>query len=193
MLHLALPTDDQWLPRVLPHLDELLIEQAHLEKKAAAGALQYLFRYPDLPSLQLPLSELAREELTHFERMLQVLKDRGVVFGRQRPSTYAEELLTVVRREEPHRLLDSLLCSAAIEARSCERMRLLARALVEVDPGLAAIYHELVVSEARHHGLFLRLAKELFPEEQVTARLMDVLAHEAMVVQNVAPGPRLHS
>ena len=97
MLGLATDTDAAWFDSVLPHIDELLLEQAHLEKKAASSAITYLFRYPEQLCLQRPLSELAREELDHFEQTLAILEKRGLSFGRQKPSPYPGRLLSCVR------------------------------------------------------------------------------------------------
>jgi tRNA-(ms[2]io[6]A)-hydroxylase len=192
MAKLASATDAAWLERVLPHVDELLVEQAHLEKKAASGALTYLFRYPEHVVLLAPLSELAREELGHFERVLALLERRGIPFRRLRPGPYASELLAAVRDTEPERLLDQLLCHAAIEARSCERMRLLARALAGRDDELATLYGDLVRSEARHQSLYVELAARLFPRATVDARQREILSHESAVLARPCELPRLH-
>ena len=193
MLRLRNPTDAGWAARVLPHLDELLVEQAHLEKKAASAAITYLFRYPEHVFLQVPLSELAREELEHFEQTMAILERRGIAFGRQKPGPYAGRLLAIVRDKEPARLLDQMLCNATIEARSCERMKVLSEALVDRDPELAGFYHALVVSEARHHALYVRLAERIFDPAEVRARLDEVLDHEGDVIAKATPLPRLHN
>lgn len=193
MLPLASKTDSAWAHRAVEHLDEILVEQAHLEKKAAAAALRYLFRYPDRQALQTPLSALAREELQHFELVLRHLRRRGVAFGPQVPSTYAAELQRAVRVSEPHRLLDSLLCSALIEARSCERMRLLGEVVGSRDAELGTLYRELVASEARHHGSYVRLAEGEFSVAEVRARLAELAAHEASVIAALPALPRLHT
>ncbi len=178
MLNLAVPTDPAWLARVLPVLDEVLLEQAHLEKKAASAALRFMFRYQEHAIIQEPLSALAREELEHFELVLRHLDRRGVPFRPQEASPYASELQQVVRGREPERLLDSFLVSAVIEARSCERMQLLAEGLVDVDPELAAMYRDLVACEARHHGIYLQLGKDIFGGDAVRARLQEIAAFE---------------
>lgn len=193
MFGLEYSTDPSWLEKVTPHLDELLIEQAHLEKKAASSAVSFLFRYPQELSLQAPLSKLAREELEHFELVLAILDRRGIAFGRQKPGHYAEELLAVMRAREPHRLLDRLLCNAVIEARSCERMQLLAAGLAGVDMEIADFYRGLMASEARHHGLFVSLAKGIFPADEVDRRLAAIIRHEATILVASVPMPRLHS
>ena len=192
MLHLAVATDRAWVDRVLPHLDELLVEQAHLEKKAASSAVTFLFRYQEHASLLEPLSALAREELEHFELVLRELRRRGIPYGRQRPSPYPARLLAVVRDVEPQRLLDMLLCNALIEARSCERMRILGDALRGRDDELADMYRGLVRSEARHHDLYQQLAKGIFDAKVVDARLAEIAAHEASVVEASTEMPRLH-
>lgn len=192
MLKLRHRTDADWAPRVLAGLPELLVEQAHLEKKAASTALGFLFRYPEHLVLQAPLSELAREELEHFEATLALLEARGIRFGRQRPGPYAGRLLRIARPADPERLLDQMLCCAVIEARSCERMKALATALRGVDEVLADFYFELVVSEARHHGLYVRLAKEIFDPDLVQGRLDEILDHEGDVMREATGMARLH-
>jgi tRNA-(ms[2]io[6]A)-hydroxylase len=192
VLHLASATDPGWADYAVRHLDEILLDQAHLEKKAAAAALRFTFGYREQASFQAPLSRLAREELEHFELVLSQLERRGVAFGAQRPGLYAARLLRVVRAREPERLLDSLLCSALIEARSCERMQVLADALRATDPELSGLYVGLVASEARHHGAYLRLAEECFPESAVRARLAEIAAHEAESIAREPRRPRLH-
>ena len=124
MFELAEETDSRWANSVLEHLDDLLLEHAHLERKAASNALQLMFRYPDRPSMQKPLSELAREELRHFEAVLEVMARRSLTFQPQQPGPYAGKLMQIVSPREPRQLLDRLLCAAVIEARSCERMKL---------------------------------------------------------------------
>ena len=118
MLRLAAATDPAWGAFAAAHLDEVLVDHAHCEKKAAGAAVTLLFRYPQHAALQAPLAAVAREELGHFEAVLGALARRGVAFVRQRPAPYAGRLHAAVRREEPERLLDLLLSCAAIEATS---------------------------------------------------------------------------
>lgn len=193
MLNLATETPPDWIASQREHLAHLLVEQAHLEKKAAAAAFGFMFRYPERVAIQRELSEVAREELEHFERTLDELARRGIPFVRQKPAPYAGELLRCVRGPAREKLLDQLLCNAAIEARSCERMTLLARGLRTVDPAAAAFYHELVGSEARHHGLYVDMARRMFEPGEVDVRLAEVMAHEAQVVATVPQEPGLHS
>ena len=192
MLRLAVATDPAWGRFAAARLDEVLLDHAHCEKKAAGAALTLLFRYPQHGALQAPLAALAREELSHFEAVLAELGRRGLAFGRQRPAPYAGRLHAIVRREEPGRLLDLLLCCAAIEARSCERLALLREAVEE--PALRSLYAGLLAAEARHHRLYVELAEAVFERSAVRARLDEVLAHEARVLAEApAALPRLHA
>lgn len=191
MLNLATDSSKEWLERALADMDEVLLDHAHCEKKAASTAIGLIFRYPQHEALLKPLSRLAREELAHFEEVLGHLEVRGIAFRRQHPSPYAGQLMEFVRRDEPHRLLDTLLCCSLIEARSCERMQLLAENLE--DPELARLYRGLLASEARHHTSYVTLAEELFPREEVAARLREAAAHEAAVVAAAPPIARMHA
>ncbi len=191
MLNLASSTDDDWFERVQPSLDDILLDHAHCEKKAASTALGLIFRYQHRREMMTPLSELAREELEHFEQCLVLLEERGIVFQRQRPSGYASRLHSLVREREPEKLTDLLLIGALIEARSCERMRILSEELP--DPALRNFYRDLLASEARHHMLYVDLAATYAPRDEVMARLEELAAHEAHVLATEAPVPRLHS
>lgn len=191
MLHLASTTGPAWLARALAHLDDVLVDHAHCEKKAASTALSLLFRYPERTELLRPLSRLAREELRHFERVVDALVRRGIDPGRQVPSPYAAQLMAAVRPEEPARLLDTLLCMGLIEARSCERFQLLAGAVP--DPGLADLFGGLLASEARHHRTYVALASQVAPAAEVRDRLAELARHEAAVIAQAPDWPRLHT
>jgi len=193
MFKLLSATRPAWLDQVLPHLDQLVLEQAHLERKAAAGAVAFTFQYPDHPQLHPPLLELAQEELEHFQLTLQQLEARGLDYGPIQPSPYAGRLLESVRGVEPQKLLDKMMCNAVIEARSCERMKLLGEALKALDPELSGFYLGLVESEARHHGLYLDLARGIFPRQEVDQRLLEICRHEAAVLERAPAEPRLHN
>jgi tRNA-(ms[2]io[6]A)-hydroxylase len=190
VLKLASATDPAWAPRAARQADAILVDHAHLEKKAAGMAMTLLFQYPDEPALQLPLASLAREELAHFEEVLAHLARRGVPFVRTRASAYAGRLRRLIRPDEPERLLDLLLCAAVIEARSCERLGLLAEALD--DPELAHFYRALRTAEARHHGLYVELACTVAEPDAVAERLEAITCHEAAVLAELPVEPRLH-
>ena len=191
MLHLVSTTGPAWLARALAHLDEVLVDHAHCEKKAASTAVSLLFRYPERAELLGPLARLAREELEHFERVLEHLVARGIPLARQRPSPYAAELMAAVRAEEPARLLDTLLCMALIEARSCERLQLLAESVP--DATLSSFFTSLLASEARHHGTYVALAERVAPPPAVRERLAVLARHEAEVLERAPDLPRLHT
>jgi len=191
MLNLASETGAAWVERALADLDEVLLDHAHCEKKAASTAVSLLFRYPEHGALLDPLARLAREELAHFSEVLSHLAARRQTLKRQVPSPYAGELLRAVRPEEPARAVDTLLCLALIEARSCERMRLLAGALEE--PALRALYEGLLASEARHHQTYVDLAASLAPMADVRARLRALAIHEAAVLARSPQMARLHA
>lgn len=192
MLRLATRTDRSWVERVLPQRDQLLLEQAHLERKAASAALTFMFTYQEFAQIQAPLSELAREELEHYELVLVQMRRLGVAFARQVPCTYAARLRRVARGQEPGRGLDSMLVCAMIEARSCERMYLLAEGLAGVDDELASMYRALTASEARHHTMYVDLARACYAEHDVAARLTQIAAFEAQVLAEGPPQARLH-
>lgn len=193
MLDLASQTPRAWADRALGSLDDVLLDHAHCERKAAGAAVRMLFRYPEQRFLQEPLAALAREELAHFERVLAQLDRRGVAFARQKPSAYGGRLHQLVRAREPERLVDLLLVSSLIEARSCERFRLLAEALGD-DP-LAELYRDLLASEARHHRAYAELAERAAggPRAPVRDRLRELALAEAEIVGAPARSVRLHS
>lgn len=186
---LACPTPDAWLDSALDHLPTLLIDHANCEKKAAGTALGLLYRYVDKPPLLRKLSRLAREELRHFEQVLDLMAGQGVDYVHLPPGRYAAELHRLIRREEPHRLVDSLLVGAIVEARSCERFERLA----EVAPApLDGFYARLLASEARHFGDYLKLA-ERYSDTPLTPRLERFLAAEAALVTDPDSTFRFHS
>lgn len=191
MLNLAEDTKKEWVDRAVACLDEVLLDHAHCEKKAAGGALRLLFSYPNQDYLQLPLADLAKEELSHFQQLFSLLERRGIPFERQKPSGYAGKLHSLVRPREPHRLTDLLLTCALIEARSCERMKLLSEA--PIDDELRAFYKELLASEARHHQVYLELATRVEPETDVRERLQQLAVEEARILAEGGPDTRLHS
>ncbi len=191
MLHLFDSTDPDWARRAVLAIDLILLDHAHLEKKAASTALNLIFRYPEHTALIRPLSELAREELEHFEQVLDVLEARGLRFERLRPSPYAAELVSIIRRAEPERLLDTLITCAFIEARSCERMKMLSAHLDEAQ--LRDLYLSLLASEARHHRTYLDLAESIFGLDIVGARRLEIAEHEASLIRDLPTEPRLHN
>lgn len=191
MLNLAQPTDDGWFARIAPHLDTILVDHCHLEKRAASNALNLIFRYTGREGLARELSDVVKEEMDHFTLMLDLLERRGVDFDRLPPSKYATKLAEAVRKQEPWALLDKLLVAGLIEARSAERFKILGDNLD--DEELAAFYRELFISEARHHTLYTNLARRFFDASVVRERLAELAEHEAIAVTQSGAEPRLHS
>ena len=191
MLHLASQTVPEWLPRAEAHLDEVLLDHAHCEKKAAGAAVKMLFSYPHHRFLQEPLAELAREELEHFQQILAVLDARGIRYETIKPSPYGMALHGSVRREEPDRLLDLLTISALIEARSCERFQILADGIGDAE--LSELYRSLLASEARHHGVYADLAAQLVGRGPAESRLRELAELEAEIVARPCDWVRLHA
>ncbi len=182
-------TPDRWLEQAANNLPTLLIDHANCEKKAAGTALSLLYKYVDRPELLTRLSQLAREELRHFEQVLQVMKDRNIEYVYISSSRYAGRLRQLVDSREPQRLVDTLLTGAIVEARSCERFW----RLIDVLPDdLAAFYEQLLASEARHFQHYLDLA-HTYATGSVDERLNAMLMVEADLIQASDSVLRFHS
>jgi len=191
MLHLKSPTDSSWFDQVDAHLDEVLIDHAHCEKKAAGTALNLIFHYVEDIELCREMTQIVNEELEHFHMVIELLERRGIRFRRLRPSQYGNKLHALVRKTEPERAVDRLLVAGLIEARSCERFQALARHVD--DPELAEFYRSLFESEARHHTTYTRLANHFAPEEVVNRRLEELYDAEAAIMAQREPLARMHS
>jgi len=191
MLHLQSETSPRWLAQVDASLDEVLIDHAHCEKKAAGTALNLIFHYVENADLCRAMTEIVNEELEHFHMVLALLARRGIRFRRLKPSSYGRELNDLVRKQEPQRAVDRLLVAGLIEARSCERFHALAQHVEDAE--LADFYGSLFESEARHHTTYTRLAKDFAPEEVVLARLDELAAAEAAIIDRGEELPRMHS
>ncbi|MGH8308418.1 MAG: tRNA-(ms[2]io[6]A)-hydroxylase [Steroidobacteraceae bacterium] len=186
---LAAPTAAAWIELAAERWRELLVDHASCEKKAASTALALIFAYPEDRSLTLQLARLAREELRHFEGVQKLMAEHNVSFVRQRPGRYASGLRTTLRRAEPGRKLDQMLAGALIEARSCERFRLLAPRL---PARVAQFYSDLERAEARHFEIYLGFAREIAPDEWRT-RLTELANYEAELATSPDPLFRFHS
>ena len=182
-------TPAAWVDAAVSGWRELLVDHANCEKKAASTAVALIFAYPEDAQLGLSLSRLAREELRHFEQVQSAMTDLGVPFLRQKPGRYAAGLRRELRTSEPGRKLDLLLSGALIEARSCERFRLLATRLP--DP-LGRFYGRLAESEARHFELYVGLARERYVGEWESR--LDTLARAEAQLATAPDGElRFHS
>ncbi len=191
MLNLQALTSPRWLDQVQSNLEELLIDHAHCEKKAAGTAMNLLIAYIENQELTRAMTEIVAEELDHFHQVIALLERRGMKFRRLRPSTYGQKLHALVDKFEPQRAVDRLLVAGLIEARSCERFGLLRENLA--DRELADFYDSLFESEARHHSCYVRLAKMYLPEERVHDRLLQLAAEEARIIALGDDLPRMHS
>jgi tRNA-(ms[2]io[6]A)-hydroxylase len=191
VLELASPTSKDWIDQAIRHIDLVLLDHANCEKKAAGNALSLLFRYPANGRLVETLSPLAREELQHFERVHRHLQRLGIPIKPLSAAPYAGRLNQHLRRSEPEHLLDTLLVAAIIEARSHERLGLLG--IHAPDPELRQFYLWLAAAEERHWQLYLDLALEQFPADQVQERLDTLLQVEAEILSSLHPEPRVHS
>jgi tRNA-(ms[2]io[6]A)-hydroxylase len=191
MLSLKSATSPRWFEQVSNHLDLLLIDHAHCEKKAAGTALNLIFAYVDKPEICRELPAIVNEELEHFQMVLNLLDARGIRFRRLPPSSYGRKLNELVSKQEPLKAIDRLIVAGLIEARSCERFGLLRTQLP--DRALVAFYDGLFESEARHHSIYVRLAKLFGSDELVTQRLEVLSAAEAEIIAVGDSDPRMHS
>jgi tRNA-(ms[2]io[6]A)-hydroxylase len=190
MLCLTVASNPEWVAVATAHPNEILIDHALCEKKAAAFALAMITRYPKRMRLINEMIALAKEELEHLELVCGLLEQRGLTLSKDVPNPYANALHAHVRQGEPKRLLDSLLVGAFIEARSCERFSLLAKHAPTED--LRAMYGSLLASEAGHYRVYTDIAREYFPVEEVRQRLREFSIYEATIVTNLANLPTVH-
>ncbi len=185
------PTSQAWVELAIANLDTMLLDHSHCERKAAGVALNLLCRYPSHVKLVRTLTAIAQEELEHFEQVNQWLERRGIPLAPLAAPPYGATLKAQVRRREPERLLDSLLISALIEARSHERLGLLAEHCPDRD--LAMFYWGLMASEARHYGIYWTLATTYCDRPLVNQRLEELAVIEQGILSTLHPEPRIHS
>ena len=185
------PTSQAWVEQAIANLDTVLLDHSHCERKAAGVALNLMFRYPSSTKLIKMLTPIAREELEHFEQVNQWLERRNIPLAPLNSPPYGAALNSQVRRHEPERMLDLLLVYCLIEARSHERLGLLATYCP--DPELAKFYRGLMASEARHYGIYWILATTYFEQEIVEKRLEELAIFESELLINLHPEPRIHS
>lgn len=193
---LRIETPPQWANTALKNFDDFLIDHAACEKKAAATCMSFVGAYPDKLDLCDVMITLAREELEHFQQVFRVLKQRGLSLDSETKDPYVNELLKLQRSSKSGRFMDRLLISGIVEARSCERLGIVGKALlgkiaecdVEVsaeDQQLGQYYDDLAVAEARHYGLFTKFAERYFSKESVQNRQNELLDAEARIVEGL--------
>ncbi len=183
-------TPDQWIQNALDNQSLLLLDHANCEKKAASTALNLMFRYVGDFDMMHKMSRLAREELRHYEQVMQIMEKRNIAYEQITPGRYAGELRKIVRTHEPARYIDTLIIGAIIEARSCERFAKLAPHL---DEELQTFYLSLLKSESRHYQDYLKLAKRAADGKDISARIHEFLEIEKALVMSEDEDFRFHS
>lgn len=193
MLGLKLPTDPRWVDLAEKSLEEILTDHAYCEQKAATQCISLIQLYPDKERLVEEVSPVVTEEWGHFRMVIAELKKRNLRLGFQRKDEYVVQLNKFARKggSREARLIEKLLVCALIEARSCERFRMLSLGLD--DPDLQEFYHKFMVSEAGHYRMFLNLAEEYGKKADVRQRWQEYLDHEAEIIKNLSiRGDRIH-
>jgi len=192
MLGLQLPTDPRWAKLVESNISEILMDHAWSEQKAATNAITIVVHNSEQEELVTDMLSLAKEELEHFEMVHNIIKEKGLVLGRERKDSYVNELAKFMQKGRGRKfsLVDRLLFSAMIEARSCERFKVLAENID--DKKLADFYRELMISEAGHYTMFLKHARRVAPEIDVDKRWKEWLEFEAEVIQNYGKEETIH-
>ena len=193
MLKLRLPTDPRWVNIAEKNLEEILTDHAYCEQKAASTAISLIVQLPEYTELVSKMSELAQEEMEHFQRVHQIMEKRNIPLGRERKDEYIHELKKYFSNGGRSRLdvlIDKLLFAAMIEARSCERFRVLSENIK--DEELADFYHELMKSEAGHYSMFLLLAKKYGDPDDVEERWQKFLDYESDVIAMFGKSERIH-
>jgi len=186
---LSCETPQAWIDKALQNIELLLIDHAHCEKKAASTAMSLIYRYVDRVEMLHKMAQLAREELLHFEQVLEIMRERRVEYRHLTPSRYASGLRALVRTHEPARFVDILIVGAFVEARSCERFAKLAPYLEEP---LAKFYRSLLRSESRHYQDYLMLA-ELYSDAPIQARIELFAEREGELILTPDSTFRFHS
>ena len=190
MLCLKTPSQHHWVENAQVDLHRIMVDHAPCEKKAAANGMALINRYPERDLLVRKMFELVEEEMEHFRAVYEMIRERGGVLTRDPGDSYAQALHKLIRKNEPERMLDHLLVAALIEARSCERFRILSEHIP--DPAMAEFYRSLLASEAGHYRVFCDIAREYFPEETVRARLDELADAEADIVRALPNEAMMH-
>ncbi|MGL4596550.1 MAG: tRNA-(ms[2]io[6]A)-hydroxylase [Bacteroidia bacterium] len=193
MLGLQLPTDPRWVNIVESNIDEILTDHAWCEQKAASNAISIMVHFPEYSDLVTEMIKISQEEMAHFGMVHERILARGGVLGRERRDQYVHDLLEFLKAPSKTRvdvLVDRLLFAAMIEARSCERFRVLSENIA--DKELAAFYHELMISEAGHYTTFITFARKYGVGIDVDARWKAFLVYEAEVIARYGKTERIH-
>lgn len=192
MFKLKLPTDPRWANIAEDNIQEILTDHAWCEQKAATNAIGLITMLPERPDIVTELLAIAQEELEHFGQVLEIIKKRGYTFGRTRKDDYVNELVNFIQKGG-HRdtmIVDKMLFAAMIEARSCERFKVLTENIK--DEELKKFYKELMISEANHYTTFIGFARELGDPEQVNKRWEEWLEYEAKIIKSYGNKETIH-
>jgi tRNA 2-(methylsulfanyl)-N6-isopentenyladenosine37 hydroxylase len=190
MLGLKVPTNPEWVTVAVENIPAILSDHAHCEKKAAMFAMNMITRYPERSRLVSDMIELAQEEVEHFELVHKHILSRSEKLRHDKGGSYARQLHALISKNEPQKLLDSLIVGAIIEARSCERFSILAKHIS--DSSLAEFYTSLLASEAGHYRAYTDIAREYYPATLVKKRLKELLEFEAVIISSLDNKPLMH-
>lgn len=193
MLGLKLPTDPRWVNIVEENIDSILTDHAYCEQKAASYAISLVVKYHDIPEIVEKMIDLSQEEMEHFKMVHDLIIERGTLLGMEQPDPYVKDLMKFIKKNGGNYhmvLVDRLLIAAMIEARSCERFRILSEQLK--DQKLAEFYKQLMISEARHYTMFIKLAKKYGGEVNVDKRWDDILSYEATLMESYGKKETIH-
>jgi tRNA-(ms[2]io[6]A)-hydroxylase len=190
MLCLKCSTNPKWIDAAIKDLDNVMIDHAHCEKKAAATGLSLISNYPEKTEISLTMSDLVVEEIGHYKSVVEILDFKGIILSYDKGDPYVKDLLSHVRNNEPERLLDRLITAAIIEARSCERLQILGDGLE--DETLKDFYSKLSATEAGHYVTFIKLANLYVDEEEVKKRIDELTEIEKNIVVSLPNHPTIH-
>lgn len=193
MLGLKLPTDPRWVNIAESNIDEILTDHAYCEQKAASNAISIIVNFPEHSDLVEAMTDIVREEMTHFRQVHDIIVSRGHVLGKERKDDYVNELMQFIRvpnRGREEILVDRLLFAAMIEARSCERFRVLSENIK--DEFLSGFYRDLMISEANHYTLFIGFARKYGKNVDVDKRWDEFLEYEAKIIANYGRNETIH-
>src|SRR5690606_23629863 len=192
MLHLKLETDPRWVTIVESNIEEILTDHAWCEQKAATNAITIITHNSEYPELVTELLELAKEEIEHFQMVHNIIKERGYTLGRERKDSYVNELYKFMNKggSRLQSMVDRLLFSAMIEARSCERFKLLSKDIG--DPELSKFYYDLMVSEAGHYTTFITFARKYGKDINVDKRWKALVDFEGNLIKSYGTHESIH-
>ncbi|TAF68370.1 MAG: tRNA-(ms[2]io[6]A)-hydroxylase [Flavobacterium sp.] len=192
MLGLKLATDPRWVTIVESNIEEILTDHAWCEQKAASNAIYIIINNSEKEELVTEMTRIALEEMEHFQMVHNIIKEKGLTLGRERKDNYVNDLVKFAKKDGSRNdaLVERLLFAAMIEARSCERFRVLSQNIK--DPELAKFYHDLMVSEAGHYTTFLKFARQYTEKTDVDKRWQEWIDFESSIIENYGKSETVH-